>query len=220
MASGQCQRAVPEGLQGPVGVGGAMAGEDGLPGAVRRADLPVTGVVLAGGASRRMGGLDKGLVAWRGRPLVWHALRLLEGLPEILISANRSLDVYREFGHPVVTDLEPGFHGPLMGLQAAFAHARQPWILTVPVDSPRLPADLPERLWDARQGASVVVARSARGAEPVISLCSGAAAAELDRYLASGGRAALGWFACLPHRWLDLADDEVANCNAPDDLED
>ena len=30
---------------------------------------PVFGVVLAGGLGRRMGGADKGLLTWRGRPL-------------------------------------------------------------------------------------------------------------------------------------------------------
>lgn len=183
-----------------------------------RTALPVTGVVLAGGAGRRMGGVDKGLVSWRGAPLVRHALHVLAGLPVILINANRSHDEYRRFGHPVIADDAPGFGGPLMGLQAAFRHAHTPWILTIPVDSPRLGADLVERLWRARGDAQVVVGRSVRGPEPVIALCHQAAATALDRYLATGGRAAKEWFADISHRWLELAAEELANCNTPDDL--
>ena len=187
---------------------------------MERAGLPVTGVVLAGGAGRRMGGVDKGLVIWRGRPLVSYALSALQGLPEILISANRSREAYESFGYRVIADAQPGFHGPLLGLQAAFAQARQAWVLTVPVDSPRLAADLVERLWAAcDQQTPVVVGRSARGPEPVICLCHRSVAATLDQYLAAGGRAAHGWFGELPHAWLALADEEVANYNTPDDLE-
>ncbi|MDA8390740.1 MAG: molybdenum cofactor guanylyltransferase [Gammaproteobacteria bacterium] len=186
---------------------------------MERSALPVTGVVLAGGAGRRMGGVDKGLLVWRGRPLVSYALSILAGLPEILISANRSPEAYQPFGYRVVADAQPGFQGPLLGLQAAFAHARQPWVLTIPVDSPRLAADLVERLWGARTGTvSVVAGRSAHGPEPIICLCHRSAAAALDEYLATGGRAAHGWFRALPHAWLDLADEEIVNYNTPDDL--
>ncbi len=183
-------------------------------------DWPITGVVLAGGAGRRMGGRDKGFVPWRGEPLIVHALRLFAGLPEVVISANRSLARYQAFGHTVVGDERPDFPGPLIGLDRALAQAQQPWAACVPVDSPCLPADLITRLWRLRLAEGVVVARSARGVEPLVCLIAPPARAALSAYIARGGRTARAWFADLPTAWLSLTEREVTNCNTPEDLAD
>ena len=64
-----------------------------------------------------MGGGDKGLMCWRGRPLVSYALAALEGVAETrLINANRSLGEYAAFGFPVIADANENFDGPLAGL--------------------------------------------------------------------------------------------------------
>lgn len=93
-----------------------------------------------------MGGVDKGLQPFRGQPLALHALqRLAPQVGALLLSANRSRDAYERW---------PPFHarcwpmgwratpGPLAGFLAGLAHCATPWLLTVPCDSPRLPADL------------------------------------------------------------------------------
>ncbi len=180
--------------------------------------LPVTGVVLAGGAGRRMGGQDKGFVLWSGEPLIHNALRRLTGLPQILISANRSLARYRALGHEVVTDESGDFAGPLAGLRAAFGHAAHPWMLSVPVDTPCLPPDLAPRLWEARVAGGIVVARSPQGPEPLVCLADVRLAARLEAYWQAGGRRAQDWFAGEKTAWFDLSAAEAANCNAPEDL--
>ena len=59
----------------------------------------VTGIVLAGGMGRRMGGVDKGLVALGGRPLVAHVLaRLAPQVGAIVVNANQNAQRYAEFG--------------------------------------------------------------------------------------------------------------------------
>jgi molybdopterin-guanine dinucleotide biosynthesis protein A len=83
-----------------------------------RPDL-ITGLVLAGGAGRRHGGADKGLLLLQGEPLVAHAARrLAPQVAEVLISANRHLPSYRRWGHRVVSDAglavvgdDPARHG-------------------------------------------------------------------------------------------------------------
>lgn len=178
----------------------------------------ISGAVLAGGAGRRMGGVDKGFVQWRGEPLIVHALRLVAGLPEVVVSANRSLDRYRALVPVVVEDDTPDFAGPLSGLCQILRHVHRPWVAVVPVDSPHLPADLVERLWAARGTAQIVVGRSPRGPEPVICLCQRAALPVLEAYMAAGGSRARDWFRPLAHNWLDLTLAEVANCNRSADL--
>lgn len=181
--------------------------------------LPITGIVLAGGAGRRMGGVDKGFVCWQGTPLVHHALRFLSELPQVLISANRSLSRYQALGYEVVTDECPDFPGPLVGLRQALRKAVQPWAVCLPVDSPCLPHDIVGRLWAARVPGGIVVARSPQGPEPVICLIDTTQLPTLDAYLDHGGRRVQDWFKGLPQEWLDLTLAEAANCNTPADVQ-
>jgi molybdenum cofactor guanylyltransferase len=76
----------------------------------------VTGLVLAGGQGSRMGGVDKGLQVFRGKPMVAHVIeRLAPQVDELLINANRNPADYGRFGHRVIADEIEGFAGPLAG---------------------------------------------------------------------------------------------------------
>lgn len=124
----------------------------------------VTGMVLAGGLARRMGGVDKGLQSWKGQALALHALRRLERqVDTVAVNANRHLDHYREWRVPVWEDEVAGHLGPLCGLLTGLVHMSTPWLVTVPCDVPRFPEDLVRRLVDAaeRGGAELAVAAAA-----------------------------------------------------------
>ncbi|KFZ30749.1 hypothetical protein IDSA_09530 [Pseudidiomarina salinarum] len=88
-----------------------------------------TGVILAGGQSRRMG-RDKALLPLAGRTLLEHMQSLLAqaGVSEILISRNQP---------GFITDSYPG-KGPLAGLAAVLPYCTTPQLLVVPVDMPLL----------------------------------------------------------------------------------
>ena len=107
----------------------------------------VTGLVLAGGQGSRMGGVDKGLQVFRGKPMVAHVIeRFAPQVDELLINANRNPEAYGRFGHRVIADEIDGFAGPLAGFERGLAHATGNLVMTVPCDSPFLPLDLVERL--------------------------------------------------------------------------
>ena len=107
----------------------------------------VTGIILAGGQGRRMGGVDKGLQPLKGRPMAaWAIERLAPQVDEILLNANQNLEAYARLGYRVVPDSLGGFAGPLAGLHAGLQAASQPLVVTVPCDSPFLPLDLVARL--------------------------------------------------------------------------
>lgn len=181
--------------------------------------LPITGLILAGGAARRMGGQDKGWLRWRDRPLIDTALAHLDGkLAEVLISANRHLDAYAALGARVITDETSGFKGPLQGLVRGLREARHDWLLSLPVDTPRLPPDLVERLWNHPGASPLRVARTPSGAQPLVCLCHRSLLPPLQDYLAAGGRRAQAWFADLPHQWVDFDEADFFNCNTPEDL--
>ncbi|SFM95344.1 NTP transferase domain-containing protein [Dokdonella immobilis] len=104
--------------------------------------------ILAGGASRRLGGVDKGLQPLLGRPLIEWVVDSL-GRPkggERLIVANRNAAIYARYGK-VIADTEPDYPGPLAGIAAALAATRSPWLFTLPVDCPTPPQGLLDGFW-------------------------------------------------------------------------
>jgi len=188
---------------------------------VTRADI--TGVILAGGQGRRMGGVDKGLQYLNGRPLVqWVLERLAPQVHTVLISANQNPERYAEFGCAVLPDTIPDFAGPLAGLQAALAHAATPLIATVPCDSPFLPADLVERLHAALQArhADLAVPRTGDRAHRAFCLTRREMLPKLDAFLNSGERKVGLWHASL--NVVEVAFDDQAdafsNINTAEEL--
>lgn len=183
----------------------------------------ITGVVLAGGLGRRMGGVDKGLQELDGRPLVsWVIERLAPQVDELLLNANRNAERYAAFGHAVVADRIDGFAGPLAGLHAALSVARHPVVATAPCDSPFLPTDLVARLHAALDdsGAELAVARSLGRVQPVFCLCRRTALPALSAHLAAGGRRIERWFCSLPLVEVSFEDQPAAfaNINSVEDL--
>lgn len=185
--------------------------------------LQVTGVVLAGGLGRRMGGVDKGLQMLDSRPLVAHIIeRLRPQVGPLLINANRNAEVYARFGCPVVADAVPDFAGPLAGLHAALAAAQTPLVATVPCDSPFLPVDLVARLAEALENAqaSIAVARTSDQVHPVFCLCRRDVLEHLTDYLARGERRFASWYATLPTIEVAFDDQPAAfeNINTAEQL--
>ena len=131
----------------------------------------VTAAILAGGEGSRVGGRDKGLMPLAGRPLIaWVCEAIGRQCGAILISANRNVEQYAAFGR-VVADAGNGFAGPLAGIAAALNACTTPWLLTVPVDSPRPPHDLGVRLHAAIGDAAAAVAVQTSGTrEPLFAL--------------------------------------------------
>jgi len=108
--------------------------------------LDVTGVVLAGGLSRRMGGGDKGLLELAGRPMLTHVVcRLRPQVGAMVVNANGDPARFAPLGLPVVPDTIGGFVGPLAGVLAGmrWSAANAPgahWVVTAPGDAPLLPS--------------------------------------------------------------------------------
>jgi molybdopterin-guanine dinucleotide biosynthesis protein A len=148
------------------------------------------GVILAGGAGRRIGG-DKAFARLAGRPLVAHVIdRLAPQCRALAINAapDPRLDA---FGLPVVPDAEAdaGGQGPLSGILAAMGWAAARGaarVLTAPVDTPFLPADLAARL--AAVDAPIALARTGDGLHGTCGLWQVALRDDLQAALEHGVR--------------------------------
>jgi molybdopterin-guanine dinucleotide biosynthesis protein A len=183
----------------------------------------VTGLVLAGGQGRRMGGVDKGLQVLSGKPMIAHVLaRLGPQVDEILINANRNVTEYMALGHAVIPDAIGGYAGPLAGLHVGLTHAAHPLVATVPCDSPFLPHDLVARLSSALSdnAADIAVARTFEQPHPVFALVRRSVLPHLTQFLQEGGRKIDAWYATL--QAIEVAFDDQAdafrNINTADEL--
>ena len=183
--------------------------------------MSVTGIVLAGGQGRRMGGVDKGLQPLRGKPMIeWVLDRLKPQVAEVIVNANQNIEKYAAYGHRVVRDEIGGFAGPLAGLHAGLKFARHPLLVTVPCDSPFLPADLVSRLQAALGANQLAVAKTGEQAHPVFSLMKRDVRESLEAYLAQGGRKIDAWYAALKVVEVGFDDeaDAFRNINTLDEL--
>lgn len=180
----------------------------------------ITGVVLAGGQARRMGGVDKGLVDLAGRPMIEHVIeRLSPQVGNLMINANRNLETYAALGYPVVPDADGDFRGPLAGILAAMRAARTSFILTVPCDTPLLAPGLADRFWHAvdTAGAELAVAHDGDRLQPVFALIGTSLADSLARYMARGGRKIDRWYETHRLVTVDFSDaaSSFVNVNDP-----
>jgi molybdenum cofactor guanylyltransferase len=158
----------------------------------------ITAVILAGGRGRRMGGADKGLVEFNGRPLIAHVIdALAPQARSLMINANRNLVRYQQFGYPVIADSITDYQGPLAGFLAAMEVVETPYIVTVPCDGPLLTDTLIERLVAAREreSAEIAVAHDGQRMQPVYALIPVTLKPSLQRYLDGGDRKIDLWYA-------------------------
>ena len=192
------------------------------------AHAEITGLILAGGRAQRMGGIDKGLVPFMGKPLIEHAVtRLTPQVATILINANRNHDHYAQYGHAVIADHHPDFAGPLAGFAAGLEHCNTEYLLSVPCDSPVFPLNLSEQMLEAmiNTQSDVVYASSADPSgviwtQPVFCLMRRGVKQSLQDFLGHEGRKIDRWFETLPSSTVIFSDAAAfANTNTPEELQ-
>lgn len=158
----------------------------------------ITGVILAGGLARRMNHQDKGLVCYRGRPLVTYAIAALAPLVhETIINANRHHEQYQAFGLRVVADQTDSFDGPLAGILTAMMNTDADVLLVVPCDAPLMTTEQLQKLLATRSelNAEVAVAFDGERLHPVFLAINTRLQTSLQHYLASGERKVQAWLA-------------------------
>lgn len=133
---------------------------------------PVIGLVLAGGASRRMGGQSKALATLAGRPMIDHVIAALTPqLDELWLSVAATPGPLPHLPQRQLVDPEPRHCGPLAGLVQGLKDLPDDgWLVLAPCDAPFLPDDLVRGLLGAADsGDLVVVAREGEQLHPTFS---------------------------------------------------
>ncbi|HAJ93158.1 MAG TPA: molybdenum cofactor guanylyltransferase MobA [Gammaproteobacteria bacterium] len=182
----------------------------------------ITGVILAGGKARRMGGADKGLITLQDKPMIDYIITGLQPqVGKLVINANRNPERYSAYGLPVIADMLGDYFGPLVGMATGMHATDKPYIVTVPCDSPFIPDMLVETLYRALhdQQADISVAHDGTRMQPVFALLRCELLPSLLAYLEAGGRKIDTWYSQHHTALADFSDspDTFMNLNTPED---
>jgi molybdopterin-guanine dinucleotide biosynthesis protein A len=183
--------------------------------------LPCSILLLAGGRGQRMGGQDKGLLQWRGQPLIAHLQRLTRPLTDdLIISCNRNHELYAPYADQLVSDDSPDFPGPLAGIRAGLVAARHQHLLILPCDVPnidaRLLADLREL--SSRNPLVPVMVRQGEFWEPLLCIIPIALKSQVECAWDAGERSPRNIMLQLGGIALECPanDPRLANLNTPE----
>lgn len=171
--------------------------------------LPACSVLLlSGGRGQRMGGQDKGLLDWQGRPLIAWLHDLVRPLSDdLIISCNRNAERYAPFADRLIADEDGDFQGPLAGIRAGLRIARHQHVLILPCDAPQLDRALLEELLQ-QAGERAVVVCQGDYLEPLFSVIPQVLYPTLERAWQAGERS--------PQRWLRSLDPVTVACPKDD----
>lgn len=143
----------------------------------------ITGVILAGGESRRMG-CDKSLLPVDGARFIDHIHRRLDALFEEVVIVTNSPGLYADIPCRKVPDIYFA-KGSLAGIHSGLCHAQSERAFVVACDMPLLSAEIIRRICADAERGDVVIPRRASGLEPLHALyaksCLPAIEAVLDR---------------------------------------
>jgi len=127
----------------------------------------ITGILLAGGKSSRMG-KEKGLVEFRGKPLIQYGINLLSSFTDRIIISSGNPD-YIPFGFEIIPDEVSG-QGPAAGLAAALQSSDTPWNIVLACDLPFLEREFIEELLNSSPNYQAVVPMHNGKIEPLAAL--------------------------------------------------
>lgn len=170
-----------------------------------------------------MGGEDKGLIVFQQQKLIEHVLLAVKPqIDNIVISANRNLAQYAEYGYPVIEDGLTDFQGPLAGILAAMENVTTDYLLTIPCDGPYVADNYVERMLSTfnNRNEKVLIASDGVNLQPVYTLLATQLKSDLKQFLQSGHRKLGQWLRSHPYTTVDFSHlpDCFTNFNTPHDL--
>ncbi|MCP8897793.1 molybdenum cofactor guanylyltransferase MobA [Gilvimarinus xylanilyticus] len=188
-----------------------------------------TGVLLAGGLARRMGGGDKCLLPLAGQTLLSRSIeRAQDQVEPLLLSANGNALRFARTKLTVVPDVFADFPGPMAGVHAAMdwmcrERPQCEWLASFACDTPFFPKDMCTQLQQASDSESKIIVATSNGRlQPVFALWHKSLLSELADTLQSGKIPWLQhWIAERPHTQVDFTCEPIdpfTNINTPQDL--
>ncbi|MFJ4445446.1 molybdenum cofactor guanylyltransferase MobA [Pseudomonas sp. NPDC089422] len=181
---------------------------------------PCSVLILAGGRGQRMGGRDKGLLEWRGEPLIAHVHRTVRPLTDdLVISCNRNQQMYAAYADQLVGDAEVDFPGPLAGVITGLKVAKHDWVVVLACDAPLVDRDLLDALRQvAVTSGNAAMVRQGGYWQPMFSVLPRTVLTVLEQAWAAGERSLQKALLREAVRGVECAEDDrrLSNFNSPD----
>lgn len=190
---------------------------------------PVTGIILAGGRSRRLG-RDKAVEPFGGQPLIRRVIERVAPLTSeivvVVADSARGDSLPLDADHRVALDIFPE-GGSLGGIFSGLTAASNQWGLVVACDMPFLNSGLLKHMLAQREGWDAVVPQPGSFPEPTHALYSRACLPYMEARLRANDLKISGFFDQVRVRYLaqeeietfDPALHSFFNVNSPEDLE-
>ena len=154
----------------------------------------ITAIILAGGASRRMGNRDKAWSYYHGKPMIQHVIDTIgPQVDHIVISCSEKSERLYSLPYPYCIDTEPGFKGPLTGIASCATYINTEHVFVVPCDMPLLPSDIVQRLKDTLGSNLMAIPNDGTRNQHLVFLCKLQVIDSIIYYLASGEKSVIGW---------------------------
>ncbi|HKJ04552.1 MAG TPA: formate dehydrogenase accessory sulfurtransferase FdhD [Geopsychrobacteraceae bacterium] len=183
----------------------------------------VTGVILAGGESRRMGS-DKSLLPIQGARFIDHAYTRMKVLFDEVVIVTNSPELYSDIDCRKVPDLYYS-QGALAGVHSGLAHAKYDQIFVVGCDMPFVSARVVRHICAQGDRGDMVIPRSSSGHEPLHALYGKSCLPAMEKILDAGQRRIMLFFDQvkmieIPSKEiqeLDPGEMSFRNINTPED---
>jgi len=163
----------------------------------------ITGFILAGGKSRRMG-TDKALLTFQEKPLLEHMIKLINPFCNTIAISGQNSD-YSIFGVEMVTDLYSGC-GPIAGIYSSLNHSQNDWNLFVGVDVPFVNEALLFLLISNIGEYDCIIPMHTSGVEPLIGLYHRRISPIVEELIRSGDYRLTNLLSKLNTRYVDCND--------------
>lgn len=186
--------------------------------------MNVSGIILAGGKSRRMG-RNKALLDLGGLTLIERVAGVMSGVCREIIIAGGDPGALGSLGYPVVPDAYPGC-GPLSGIHAGIMAAGSQYCFISACDIPFLSEKLIRRVVSEAEGYDAVILMHGEFYEPLCSLYGRAFAAAAETSIKKGAYKVMQSLELV--KWKPLAveagefpdlERSIFNINTPGDYE-
>lgn len=169
--------------------------------------MEVTGIILAGGKSSRMG-QDKGLMTFNGIPMILNIINTLKKLkiPTIIISNQDGYDV---FELPVYPDIIKD-KGPMGGIHAALSKSSSSKNLIISCDTPLITPNILEKLIDNCDKTDVTLAQYGEQLHPLIAVYDKSLVSHFEKKLHNNQLKLRRSFTGLNIRKIDFKNDNIS----------
>jgi molybdopterin-guanine dinucleotide biosynthesis protein A len=187
---------------------------------------PISVIVLAGGASQRMGANKALLLVDKQETLVSRVVANLRALSDDILLVSNTAELYAGLDVRHVSDQFQGA-GPLAGLHAGLLAARHPWAFVAACDMPLIDHRLVRYMVVLTSGYDAVVPKVGESSEPLHALYSRTCVPAIETRLLVNQRRVISFYPDVRVRYVDEREIAIfdrtgrsfANANTPEDWE-